>query len=462
MALAILQPVYEAAIARCREREKVLQDLKPAKEAVRTIVLDLFRDHLQDQAVNTDVVDSQEYEALLDEERRRRVSIEDELGRQLMAKEMELHLKEARSKELQMERDELVEQLAEQTRLLELERSSLTSQLQFVQAEQDKLDGQVKEDAGVQRSLIKEFSILLDERDSLLREVSRSASGSPTNARRLQLMDQSPHKREPSLHGFDVRASATATTMKATSVGQALRDSIKELSADIKGTMPDLRHNQGPPPEKFYELPKCTTDAGQSEVAREAAQVTLSSLRAKLGRPVAKIKPEPSPVQHGCLVHNEAPCQHRWGPKAQESTQPHQPPQVGCGRIARPVCRSASDNSRLRGNHPPSSLQPSSKCLQTTKGQGSRYPRHRLLEKENAPANEARPLRPAGAGPAPVAPPGSALSMVKDRPQKKLVAAPKPKPNMLHAGLTELPRSTEWTYERHLQGLLRRMRPAAQ
>eukprot|EP00930_Biecheleria_cincta_P040052 TRINITY_DN27475_c0_g1_i1.p1 TRINITY_DN27475_c0_g1~~TRINITY_DN27475_c0_g1_i1.p1 ORF type:complete len:455 (-),score=45.58 TRINITY_DN27475_c0_g1_i1:294-1658(-) len=446
VALAILQPNNEAGVTRCREREQVLQELELAKEAVCTIVVDLFRDHLQDQAVNTDVADAPDYEALLDEERRIRVSVEDELREQLMAIETELHQKEARFRELQMERDELAEQVAEHTRLLESERGLLTSQLQSVQAEQEKLHGQVKEDAGVQRSLIKELSLLLHERDSLLREVSRSGSGSPTNDRRLQLIDQSPHKREC--------ASTTATTIKLSTLRQAWRDCVNELPADTKGTLSDLSQDQTMPPEKLSGLSGSTTYSGQSEVARESTQATLSSMRAKFGRL------ETAQVQHGCRAHDNVPCRNRRGSKVQELTQSQQHAQVGFGRIARPIPRSASDSSRFRGSPSPSCLKQSSELWQTSKGQGSRYPRRRLLEKQNAPTKDAKPLKP-GTGPAPVAPPASALSLLRAGPQKKIAATSKPKTEISRAGFTEVPKSTERAYRRHLQGLLRRIRPEA-
>eukprot|EP00931_Biecheleriopsis_adriatica_P094148 TRINITY_DN67833_c0_g1_i1.p1 TRINITY_DN67833_c0_g1~~TRINITY_DN67833_c0_g1_i1.p1 ORF type:complete len:393 (+),score=106.02 TRINITY_DN67833_c0_g1_i1:32-1210(+) len=185
-----------------------------------------------------DVHDLLECKAKLAEERELRASLEEQMRSKLLAKDVQF-------KELEIQRD----QLCSRTR-------SLTSQLRRALAEQEKLQVEMKDHVGVRRSLIKEVSLLLEERDHLLRkvqEVARSSSSSPRKQRQSQQRPSRPPSPlqvlSPASHGSALTTASSAVTTPR----RVLDDMLKEVKLPATPEDPEI-------------------------TAREAARICLSSL----------------------------------------------------------------------------------------------------------------------------------------------------------------------------------------
>jgi len=280
----LLQASYAAAFRRPRldskghkEIQTVVLDLSGVIQEIAVNTDDLPIPDYEDMAVNTS--DFPDYEALLESERQLRLSNEEKLR-------SELSEKEQRSKELSEERDSLVEQLSEQNKLLESERRTLVAQMTKVQSEQEKLQGQLKDDVGVRRSLIKEVSLLLEERDSLLREV-RSASSSPRKGKlrpnvqsRNGKHSSSPPKKDGQACDSSVASSGTSTltTPAASRVPSMQHDVLSKAMAKALDGEPSAKCDAEK--EKFQKSTEAPAAAAEDAeaAARGAAQSALASL----------------------------------------------------------------------------------------------------------------------------------------------------------------------------------------
>jgi len=425
------------------------------RKGVRTVSLDLLSGDLAD-AASQKPVSQEEYQALLRREREARVATEANLKSVLAA---------ARAKELELERDELVQMLGEQNRLLESERRHLTLQLRKVLAEQDKLRGQLKEDTVYRRSLIKEVSSLLDEREILLREVRHCGSRSPRKSRPTQPYSASPRVMKDlspnSVLTDDTETATTAVTTphaqpKETGKQEARMSQQEADDARVLSPMevvPQGSLLRAESPEEDPEVQQKLDDADA------AAKTALASL---VARSVPLIAPSEAQIASGSRNPKETS-----GTK--EEFISHSRPQEVFGPAG---ARSVSPRTRSRREVP----------------YFAGYPRCRRGEKLNHEQQllHQKPMQLAQTMPARALPPPLSLSPPRTRPAYNATSAAKQKQQQtllrrqepsqtLHAarkqqmpkeaqqpppsgtGKEGAPPTAEQVYFRHMQGLVRRI-----